>query len=540
MEEKKPKEIERKLDEYPLMDGTEYDEESDINDNELKKNYKEVNKFVKDQEKVVDKINNFKEKLILPEEGEDLEEALPRPLGRAFRKSDYKKIRSRKPSYRTIDFDKSEYTEITPEEAIALKKEGRADEVIAVFDGQTVTFDNIGKHQTYRAEKNWKSDYPEKYRRPNGDDISKSNKLTYNTVMANAEKIFLANEKPYDNLDYDERGGVYDSPRYSDDPEYFKTSSYGPGPDVEKRGYISYDLNDTWVKESNYRDIKVYENRIEELKLDVEKLYDQLQDEETKDDGSRFVINSINHQIDSCNERINNYRSRIETAKAKIKKYDNGLQDYKAKARYIDSEKDLQSNINTFNEQKKAVEKLTADLDSLNDKLVDVKTKGTPENKRNIDLYNEYIGRIKDLNNKLIKLELLINMGSDIDNSAIIKITDEIADVQNKINGANAIKDRILRRTGSMAIDFGESLELPEVGCIGQKLILNESVGDDLEDYKPSEDAANVWEKIVNADMEKELYSLIEELYPEGITYEQLDDILYYDPDFILGELGLE
>lgn len=45
---------------------------------------------------------------------------------------------------------------------------------------------------------------------------------------------------------------------------------------------------------------------------------------------------------------------------------------------------------------------------------------------------------------------------------------------------------------------------------------------------------------IINLGLEEEFEMLIEECYPEGLTDTQLNDILWFDFDWILQNLGVE
>lgn len=57
--------------------------------------------------------------------------------------------------------------------------------------------------------------------------------------------------------------------------------------------------------------------------------------------------------------------------------------------------------------------------------------------------------------------------------------------------------------------------------------------------YTPWSGAVSTYETIVEAGKEEEFESLIDELYPDGIDETQLNDILWFDDDWILEQLGL-
>lgn len=57
--------------------------------------------------------------------------------------------------------------------------------------------------------------------------------------------------------------------------------------------------------------------------------------------------------------------------------------------------------------------------------------------------------------------------------------------------------------------------------------------------YSPWSGAIDTYNTILEAGKKEEFESLIEELYPDGIEEVALNDILWFEPDFILESLGL-
>ena len=57
--------------------------------------------------------------------------------------------------------------------------------------------------------------------------------------------------------------------------------------------------------------------------------------------------------------------------------------------------------------------------------------------------------------------------------------------------------------------------------------------------YTPWSGAIDTYSKIEEANMVEEFESLIDELYPDGIEEVTLNDILWFEPDYILESLGL-
>nr|DAY24436.1 MAG TPA: Sclerotium rolfsii lectin, dual specificity, SUGAR BINDING [Bacteriophage sp.] len=69
------------------------------------------------------------------------------------------------------------------------------------------------------------------------------------------------------------------------------------------------------------------------------------------------------------------------------------------------------------------------------------------------------------------------------------------------------------------------------------KMALIVNVG--IEGYKPWCGAVSTWEDIEEANKVSDLEFLLEEIYPEGITDTQLNDILWFESDWIYESLGI-
>lgn len=59
------------------------------------------------------------------------------------------------------------------------------------------------------------------------------------------------------------------------------------------------------------------------------------------------------------------------------------------------------------------------------------------------------------------------------------------------------------------------------------------------EKFEPWAGAVDTYNTIMEADKVDEFESLIDELYPDGIEEGKLNDILWFEDDWILGMLGL-
>ena len=61
-----------------------------------------------------------------------------------------------------------------------------------------------------------------------------------------------------------------------------------------------------------------------------------------------------------------------------------------------------------------------------------------------------------------------------------------------------------------------------------------------LRNFKAWSGAIETKELIINLGLEEEFEGLIDELYPEGLTDTQLNDLLWFDSDWILKTLGIK
>ena len=62
---------------------------------------------------------------------------------------------------------------------------------------------------------------------------------------------------------------------------------------------------------------------------------------------------------------------------------------------------------------------------------------------------------------------------------------------------------------------------------------------DTTANYKPWSGAVNTYETIEEEDKLDDLDFLLEELYPEGISESHLNDILWFESDWVFAQLGI-
>lgn len=61
-----------------------------------------------------------------------------------------------------------------------------------------------------------------------------------------------------------------------------------------------------------------------------------------------------------------------------------------------------------------------------------------------------------------------------------------------------------------------------------------------LRDFKAWSGAVETQDRILNEGKEEEFDSLIEELYPDGLSETQLNDLLWFEEEFLFENLGIK
>ena len=62
----------------------------------------------------------------------------------------------------------------------------------------------------------------------------------------------------------------------------------------------------------------------------------------------------------------------------------------------------------------------------------------------------------------------------------------------------------------------------------------------DFSEYEPWSGAVDTFEKIEEENKLDELELMLEELYPEGMTDTQLNDLLWFDSEWVFEQLGIQ
>ena len=432
-----------------------------------------------DDEKIVELSYDAEDVLDLIDCGR-LNEALPADLAKAFRtalKVSREKINQT--GYGdindevSIDFENSDYKDISKYEAFKLIDEGRLGDLRIIFDDQLVVY-GPNKRQTYKAiPNNWKSE--DKYRH-NGNKVTATNQMSIDEVITGADKIYLSTEAGIDSEQRAERRSNSDS------------------------RFISRRLCNLPNKNSYaYTDAK---ERYQDALLDYKRAIDAYH--------NYFDTHGI--FSDSLESRVNIAKVRLDDASAKFA-LERGIQDDRAaKIRDYEATKDISANVRKFKELKSFLYNQKYRLQSAQDRLDRIKQQGSTMTRIDRDRLRRIEDELRRLNDEKTRIENSLEHADERDTKAAQEVEAEVNKFTDSINDANSKLDELLRRKTESLTEDNDNLS----------------------------DAEIVYNKIVNAGKLDELDAFMKELYPEGLTDDQMNDILTYESDFILKHLDME
>lgn len=115
---------------------------------------------------------------------------------------------------------------------------------------------------------------------------------------------------------------------------------------------------------------------------------------------------------------------------------------------------------------------------------------------------------------------------------------EEIAELKKGVGlGKDAMRDKIveLGLEDEFKKTFAESKKEKE-----KKLTEDAKIYISLTDYRPWSGAVDTFEKIRKEDKMDELDAFIEEMYPDGLTDTELNDLLWFEPEYVFDNLGID
>lgn len=279
---------------------------------------------------------------------EVLTEKIPKDLAKAYHKANHWSYAHRNSDFANkVDLENSTYTEISPEEALELKKEGKLDTVRALVNGHLVTYYNDGQSEYFTELPRGK-----KYTTRTGRDEYNSKYVPLKHVLSVADKIYVADEvtnpeKMATRLNLDDNGrtpdDVYDSTRTFDSE---RTANKALGKD---KPYSSFDKYDT--------------DRLERYKANLADL------EKRWEDGD-----ITRREYEQNKERYAQWIDELETKKRRENSF---IKDRRAAARNYSSDISATSAIRTYKRLKSEIKSAKASADRYQAKINDVKASGS-------------------------------------------------------------------------------------------------------------------------------------------------------------------
>lgn len=331
-----------------------------------------------------------------------------------------------------------------------------ADKVICIFDGQLVKFHPNGK-PTYKAERSYRTDDENIYRRPNGDMQPSSNKLTFNTVVERADKIYFVPEGEKINSIGQSRQSETNpySGYYSiknDSGRLINTAGRTPYGWTRYSGTSGYENNLKEV-EAQY---KKYLARVQKIRKEIEKDKKKAADEGREYDPTKYPDSYNYDSLKNAMEYVNDYKDKLRRRTT-----------YQS---YVNSELDLKSLTNQYRELKRKANNLKYDFEKQEDVVNSVKNSDPvfDELKRKYDrIFDElneykanYEKRVREYEEKLDSLGLDMELSNDSYDSRIAEAKDLLDKITNEYNECQSELDRLLKRNTNESID--ESMELDE------------------------------------------------------------------------------
>lgn len=289
----------------------------------------------------------------MSESVEVLNEKVPKDLAKAYKASDRAEWHHRDGDYlNKVDYENSEYTEITPEQALALKKQGELAQLRALVNGELVTYYNDGSSNDYVQY----LPYDKRYTTKNGRDEFNTKYIPLKHILSIADKLYLADEKTVDPEKMRARLHL-DADNHSPDDVYGLPHSISTEREAniqlgKKRG------NNIWSDFSDYdaESLARYEERLAE----IERFWDE---------------GSITRQ--DYEKRKSAYENQIAELKAKKASAAQQKRDKRASARNFASNVDATTAIRTYKKLKSEIKSAQASADRYQKKIDELRVNGS-------------------------------------------------------------------------------------------------------------------------------------------------------------------
>lgn len=352
---------------------------------------------------------------------DSLQERIPKDLAKAYNDARVHSYATRNyDSTGKVDFENSEYTEITPEQALAMKKEGTLSTVKALVNGELVTFYNDGTQDNYIQY----LPHNKKYTTRTGRDEYNSKYVPLKHILNVADKIYVADEKTVDPEKMKARLGLDADGRYAGD-QYDPSGHYSSQRDANLE--LGKHRRDGWGTYSDFD--KKYHQRAK----------DKLADLEARWEAGDISRNEYEKYKASYQDEIDKYEGR----RLKDLQYN---RDRRADARNYASNIEATSAVRTFKQLKKDMKSTQSNIDRAAAKVADLKANAS--NSSEYDYAKKELSKLKsqlwDIQHRIDYYEKRL---ADAENGTeVAKYEAEMQDYLNQLSNAQSELDRLLRR----------------------------------------------------------------------------------------------
>ena len=310
-----------------------------------------------------------------------------------------------------VDLQNSEYTEITPEEAIQIVRKGDPSSLRLIIEGQLILID--GKYGSQDDKyRNRYVHWDHHYFTKSGNRVTDTARFPIPHLVKIADKIYKTNENqtPKDPNLMAQRSGN----RHSD---YDYNRLYDTT--FEKRGASIIPDKRLAIKRRNY-----------ENELALYNKYLNAYEAETDENKKADLKRSVDIYKASADEYYKDYKDALNT-----------VNDFRARARYFDSEQDITKNIRKYRgELKPKLERNNRDVKRYQDELADFDAKGDPNINRLKSRIASKKQELSDVIAELTDLEYNLDSAEYMSAENRQKIVDKI---DNHLANANNIKQEI-------------------------------------------------------------------------------------------------
>lgn len=391
------------------------------------------------------------------EESKELDEKIPNDLAKAYNRvnKDHSYEMGVKDGRREVrtDYENSNYTEVLPEEAMELKKQGKLGDVRLIIDGEAVAFDKDG-NPLNSFTVSWKKEYETK----NGVTKDKIRQMPLSHLLKIADKIYVTDEAEHNTRVEgewvkDEKGDykwniTKDNPiaqkrrqQYADEIADTGRHSipFGKG---NARDYLGY-------SEGNLKRAKEYEDKLAQL----EKSYED-------GDISRKEYESKKADYQNSIER---YKKYAQQDRQTYSRYFQNFRNERADQTFGTSNKNLRAGIEKFKELKDDIRSAKYHLDDLKRNGVSWYNLNGGSYERNNEEIHSIKAEISRLQNKLADLEKA-NVGLQDANAkqnaqALADAEQNITNLQNELDTLLKRKKESLDKKAQVVKNLKERLE---------------------------------------------------------------------------------